>query len=596
MRTGNDAIRIRIRILAIPVVLLFCYVVGRLYYVQIVRHEHYYEKARGKYVTSQTTRGARGEIFDADGNLLVGNMPCQDVTITPCNIKKEFDRELTAILCHCLELDFQPVYAKVSRKSRSVTDASGKQCEKPVQYAMIAREVPLEKARELKNILMERNLSGGVHFHNTTMRYYPKGKLLSNVLGFTSMDQDQVKPVIGVEKFFNKEISAASGKRVYERTRDGRPLGETPLKEIKSRDGLNLYLTIREPIQAILEEELDRVVEKWRPKAAYAVMADPRGNILAMAQRPSFDPNDRKNIDPASWRIRIIEDVFEPGSIMKAVTVAGALDYGAVTPQTMIDCGQGHWTYLGRPLTDTHGYGMQNVTGVIRKSSNIGTAKIALLMGKERLNRTLRKFGFGSRTGLPLKPETRGIFPSVDRWDGLSITRFGMGYGIAVSPVQMLRAYCALAGRGKLPPTLRLVDRVEDPATGEVVKNPEMEPVNLFQRKETGEEIVNMMITVTEPGGTATQAAIPGYHVAGKTGTARKIEHGHYVSKYYGSFVGFVPAENPAFVLLVTLDEPKGHYYGGLVAGPAWKAIAERTLKYLDIKPNVPLPEKKRAH
>lgn len=594
MHTGSDAPRRRIRFLACLLGVFVLYVTGRLYYVQIVRHEHYYEKARGKYVTSQTTRGSRGQIYDVDGNLLVGNMPCQDITITPCNIRKELDGEVSALLSSFLDLPLAEVEAKVSRKTRETVDASGKTAVRPVQYAMIARNVPLDKARKLHNAVRERGLLTCVHFQNTTIRYYPKGQLLSNVLGFTRVEHDKAIAQMGVEKFFDKEIQAASGKRVYERTRDGRPLGETPLKETKSRDGLNLYLTIKEPIQAILEEELDRAVEKWRPKAAYAVMADPRGNILAIAQRPSFDPNDRQNMNSESYRIRITEDVFEPGSIMKAVTVAGALDYGVVTPHTMIDCGQGRWTYLGRPLTDTHGYGMQDVTGVIRKSSNIGTAKIALMMGDRRLDRTLRKFGFGSRTGLPLKPETRGIFPPVHRWDGLSITRFGMGYGVAVSPVQMLRAYCALASRGKLP-MLRLVDRVEDPATGEVIKNPVAEPVDLFHRPETGEEIVKMMITVTETGGTATQAAIPGYHVAGKTGTARKIEHGHYVAKYYGSFVGFVPAENPAFVLLVTLDEPKGRYYGGTVSGPAWKAIAERTLKYLDIKPTVPLPEKKKA-
>jgi len=594
MHTGNDAARFRLCVLAGLLVLFFLYVTGRLYYVQIVRHEHYYEKARGKYVTSQTTRGTRGQIFDIDGNLLVGNMPCQDVTITPCNIKKEHDREVTALLCHHLGLPAAEVGAKVAFKTRETADASGKIITKPVQYALIARQVPLEKARALQTALRERGLLPGVHFQNTTVRYYPKGQLLSNILGFTRVEHDQAIAQMGVEKFFDKEIKAASGQRVYERTRDGRPLSETPLQETKSRDGLNLYLTIKEPIQAILEEELDLAVAKWHPKAAYAVMADPQGNILAIAQRPSFDPNDRRSMNPEAYRIRITEDVFEPGSIMKAVTVAGALDYGVVTPQTMIDCGQGRWSYLGRPLTDTHGYGMQDVTGVIRKSSNIGTAKIALMMGERKLDRTLRKFGFGTRTGLPLKPETRGIFPPVNRWDGLSITRFGMGYGVAVSPVQMLRAYCALASRGKLP-QLRLVDRVEDPATGEVTRNPVQKPVNLFHRPETGEEIVKMMITVTEPGGTATQAAIPGYHVAGKTGTARKIERGHYVAKYYGSFVGFVPAEKPAFVLLVTLDEPKGRYYGGTVSGPAWKAIAERTLKYLDIKPTVPLPEKKKA-
>ncbi len=595
MQSCNDAIRGRIRLLALLLVIFFLYLGGRLYWVQIINHEHYYAEARAKYVTSKTTSGIRGEIFDSQGNLLVGNMPCSDISITPCNIKPEQDAAVAMLLSRCLKLDFREVLAKVSRKTRQVTADDGKSETRPNQYAMIARNVPLAESRKLKALLDQRNLAAGIHFTDVTVRYYPKGKLLANVLGFTNMEHDKVIAVMGVEKFFDKQISASSGKTVYERSRDGRPLGAEPLAETRSRDGLNLYLTIVEPIQAILEEELDLAWAKWRPRAAYAVMADPAtGNILAMAQRPSFDPNERADIDPSAYRIRITEDVFEPGSIMKAVTVAGALDYGVVRPETKIDCEQRYWFYRGKSLSDTHAYGIQDVTGVIRKSSNIGTAKIAIMMGERRLERTLRKFGFGARTGLPLKPETRGLLPPLRLWDGLSISRFGMGYGVAVSPVQMLRAYCALASRGRLP-QLRLVDRVEDPETGIVTRNPVTPPVQVFNSPHTGEEIVKMMVAVTEEGGTATRAAIPGYHVAGKTGTARKLENGRYISKYYGSFVGFVPAEKPAFVLLVTLDEPKGSYYGGTVAGPAWRAIAERTLKYLDVKPTIQLPEKKTA-
>ena len=311
MQSGSDMIRGRIIFIAVLLVLFFLYLAGRLYYVQIVRHEHYYEQARAKYVTSQTTRGARGEIFDCDGNLLVGNMPCRNVSITPCNIKKEHDRETAALLGYYLQLPFTEVYEKVTRKTREVTDPDGRTVAKPNQYAPIARNVPLETARALQAKLQERKLLTGVHFENTFMRYYPKGKLFSNVLGFTNMEHDKVIAVMGVERFFDKEIRASSGKTTYERSRDGRVISEAPLKETKSRDGLNLYLTIKEPIQAILEEELDRAVAKWSPKAAYAVMADPQGNILAMAQRPSFDPNERGSMDPATWRIRITEDVFD---------------------------------------------------------------------------------------------------------------------------------------------------------------------------------------------------------------------------------------------------------------------------------------------
>ena len=593
MRSFNDIMKSRIRWQSIILIIFFCYLAGRLYWVQIKLHENLYAEARAKYITSKEVKGTRGQVFDKLGNLLIGNMPCQDVSITPCNIKVENDSKTARIIAKTLGLEYQEVLKKVSNKTRQVKQNDGSIKTSPRQYAQIARNVPLIKARKLKTVLQEHLLARDVHFHDTFIRYYPKGELLSNVLGITTMSHDKIQAVMGVEKVFNSRLKSDSGKITYERRRDGKRLGGDPIQEERSHDGYNLYLTIIEPLQSILEEELDKACEKWNPQAVYAIMADPAtGNVLAMAQRPSFNPNERTSQDQSVYRIRVIGDVFEPGSIMKPLCVAGALDYGVVTPATKIDCEQRTWFFRGKALTDTHAYGMQDVTGVIRKSSNIGTAKIAIAMGEHKLYRTLRKFGLGSRCGLPLRPEERGSLKTPDRWDGLSISRFGIGYGVSITPVQMLRAYCALANRGKLP-KLRLLDRIENQETGEIIPNPIEPPQNIYASPATGENIVKMMITVTEQGGTATKAAIPGYHVAGKTGTARKYERGGYsTSKYYASFVGFVPAEKPAFVLLLTFDTPRGSIYGGTVAGPTWKAIAERTLKYMNIPPNVPMPEK----
>lgn len=596
MRSCNDIMRGRIRFQACLLVIFFLYLLGRLYWVQIHDHDLYYREARAKYVASKTTSGIRGEIFDRDGHLFIGNMPCQDITITPCNIKVQDDKRVAAIISRTLKIDFDEVYAKVANKTRTVKKADGTVKTLPRQYAMIARNIPLTQSRKLKALLTKYKVARDVHFHDTYIRYYPKGKLLANVLGFTTMSHDKVQAVMGVEKVFNPKLKSATGKTVYERTRDGKQLGDSPLSEERSRDGMNLYLTISEPLQAILEEELDKACAKWNPKAVYAIMADPAtGNILAMAQRPSFDPNERSSQDQSVYRNRLIGDMYEPGSIMKPLTVAGALDMKIIAPDSRIDCEKGVWFFNKSRLTDTHNYGIQDVTGVIRKSSNIGTAKIAVMMGKERLYYTLRSFGLGELSGQPLKPETLGRLRKPKNWDSLSISRFCIGYGVSITPVQMLRAYCALANRGKLP-ELRLLDRVEDPSTGKVVYNPITPPRNIFRSAATGEAIVNMMVTVTEKGGTATRAAIPGYRVAGKTGTARKIENGHYsTSKYYASFAGFVPAEKPAFVLLMTFDEPKGSIYGGVVVAPAWKNIAERVLKYMNIAPTQPV-EKKSTH
>ena len=298
MRSCNDIMRSRIRFQACLLVIFFLYLIVRLYWVQIHDHDLYYREARAKYVASKTTSGIRGEIFDRDGHLFIGNMPCQDITITPCNIKVQDDKRVAAIISRTLKLDFDEVYAKVANKTRTVRKADGTVKTMPRQYAMIARNIPLPQSRKLKALLTKYKVARDVHFHDTYIRYYPKGKLLANVLGFTTMSHDKVQAVMGVEKVFNPKLRSATGKTVYERTRDGKQLGDSPLSEERSRDGMNLYLTISEPLQAILEEELDKACAKWNPKAVYAIMADPAtGNILAMAQRPSFDPNERSSQD-----------------------------------------------------------------------------------------------------------------------------------------------------------------------------------------------------------------------------------------------------------------------------------------------------------
>lgn len=592
MRSRNDIMRTRIRFQAVLLLLFFIYLLIKLYWVQVHRHDYYYAEARKKYVAKEKFKGTRGEIFDAQGNLLVGNMPCLDVSITPCNIKSKHDKNVAVIISRVLKIDYQKVLAKVSKKTRTV-NKDGKTEVRPLQYAMIARNVPLAEALHLKTVLENHKLSRNVHFHDSSIRYYPKGQLAANVLGTTFMNNDDLSGNEGVERFFDKELRSGDGSRTFERGRKGGKLIDTLEESIAGLDGKNLYLTLVEPIQSIMEEELDKAYNKWKPKVIYAMMADPAtGNILAIGQRPSFDPNSRDVKDISVFRSRVASDAFEPGSVMKPMAVAGALDYGVVTPKTMIDCEQKVWFFKGRPLTDSHAYGLQDVTGVIRKSSNIGTAKMAVMLGEQRLYRTLIKFGLGSKTGLPLNSESRGNLRPPAKWDGLSISRFGIGYGVGVTTAQLLRAYCTLANRGRMP-TLRLLDRVEDPQTKEVKVRP-IEPLSkcIYQRPEVGEQIVNMMITVTQKGGTAVQAAIPGYHVAGKTGTARKWENGGYRGNYFASFAGFVPAEKPALVLVITFDSPKGSIYGGSVSAPVWKAIAERTLKYMNVPPTVPIEEK----
>jgi len=322
-------------------------------------------------------------------------------------------------------------------------------------------------------------------------------------------------------------------------------------------------------------------------------MVNPKtGSILAMAQRPTFNPNERKDIRPDAWVNRTVTDGFEPGSTMKPLVICKALDLGIITPETKFFCENGYWTYAGRGLRDTHSYGNIDVTEIVQKSSNIGTAKIALAMGEQRLYHLLRQYGFGQKTNIPFQPEATGILRKVKNWDKLSITRFPIGQGILVSPLQLLGAYIALANNGERM-KLKIVDKIVDIETENVYKFPVKSEGEVIKNKSAVKEIVEMMKLVTKRGGTAWRAGVPGYEVAGKTGTSQKWVNGAYShSQYFASFIGFVPADDPAFILLLVLDEPQGKYYGGTVAGPAFREISLKTLRYLDIPETNPTVQK----
>ncbi len=594
LRSTNDLIRGRMRWLCLGMLVVAVALGVRLYFVQVDNHERMYGLACQKYITTRVSSGRRGEIFDVSGNLLVGNAPCINLVADPSLMSDRMRREVACVLAPLLDRAESYLYDRLAptrvvrdEKGDPVLNEDGSPRTRPMRHVILVRSLSPEMGAELEKVARSHRFKG-LFFREDYVRYYPKKRMLANVLGLTNrMPDDSLKGISGIERFFQDRLAPKIGRERYERDRLGRPLVHGSYEGSAGEDGLNICLTIDEPIQSILEEELDVAYEKWRPKAIYAVMADPAtGNIMAIAQRPTFDPNDRRSIAPEAWRLRFLEDGLEPGSIMKPFTVAWAIDKGVIRPETRFDCEHGVWYYLGKPLRDTHEYDSMSVSDIIQTSSNIGTAKIALEFGADNVYDGLKHFGFGEYCGLPLKPETRGILPPVKRWDGLSVTRFPIGYGVLVSPVQMVRAYCALANGGRLP-KLRIVDRTVDPETGEIRKEPQAESVMLFRRPETAGEVVAMMKRVTQKGGTARQAAIPGFEVAGKTGTSRKYVKGRgYSTKYFASFVGFVPADKPAFVLLVTTDEPHGASYGGVVSGPVFRAIGERVLKHLRIEPD----------
>ena len=731
---NKDNIIVRIKILIFCALLPFLYLIFTIYKLQVIRHDELLAKAKKKYTTYKTVRGERGEIFDYEGNLLVGNMPCYQVFTDPSRLGDEDECKRFA---EYLAIKFNVKADKLLKlftRTRTVTDKKTKKISvERYKYALITKQVELsqsEKETLIEDVKKNKFNHKLLYFVEGYKRYYPKGKLLANILGYTRYDEGREQGKSGIESTYGNKLDSNEVKVKFGRTRDGRqirmnnvdvscgkviitfpngkklpfvvnaPLSadfdrdglnvslsiaekiyldydehyisnslekynktnepldfqgfyekvleqwnvisygdkisfkltnisvkdeygtdynldmksqiegsfckdensfylddfkiiETSIKNTESTNGDDIYFTVREPIQSIIEDELEKLCEEWKPKVAYAIMADPKtGDILGIAQRPTFNPNKKiLEKDIPFIRMRFATDVFEPGSIMKPISIAGALDNNIVTPNEKIYCEKGRWHFAKKPLRDAgHSYEYLTVSEIVQKSSNIGTAKIAIKMGKNLLYNTLIKFGFGEKTGLNLPGEGRGILAKPNKWYDISISRIPMGQGISTTPVQMVRAYCALANGGYLP-KLRLIDRFND-------KKVSYEPRKKVIERKTYRNMLKMMELVTQEGGTAKKAAIPGYLVAGKTGTSNKTEPQSYMykgkqrtrrvyskTKYFASFIGFVPSRNPRFVLLVVADEPQKKHYGGTVAGPTFKNIAERTLRYLDVKP-----------
>jgi cell division protein FtsI/penicillin-binding protein 2 len=571
-----------------PITALFLIIAARLYYVQIIRHDEFYEKARKTYTTVVQSKGQRGQIFDFDGNLLAGNKPCADIIADPQYKLFSSNEKCAEISNYFAQKTDSGSDTLLRRLTRKKSDSG-----KDIRYAPLAKDVPIEIIEEIREEIRNKKWRG-ISFEYKTRRYYPKDEMLSHIIGFVNVEFGKDVAQGGIEKTRDKNIKSTDGSAQVERDRKGIPFGFGEHVINTTRDGNDVYLTIIEPIQMIVEEELDSLVEKFSPKAAYAVMVNPyNGNIMAIAQRPTFNPNDRESMrDPEARRDKIISDAFEPGSIMKPIAVAGALDYGIVSPETRLNCENGQWFFGGKILRDAHPYKILSVREIIQKSSNIGAAKISVMMGKERLYNLFSRFGFGQKTGMPIQPEATGIFRPLEKWDSLSVSRFPIGQGISVSPLQMVRAYCALANGGKLTP-IRLIDREKNPQTGEVVDIQLEKAPNVFLRKDSSKKIVEMLKLVTKKGGTAEEAAVEGYETAGKTGTSQKWENGHYSeTKFHASFIGFVPADEPAFVLLIMADEPQKNHYGGIVAAPYFRKISDKTLRFLNIAPQYEIQSK----
>jgi cell division protein FtsI (penicillin-binding protein 3) len=552
-RNRNRArFNLRGRVALVVGALVLCSVslVGRAAYVQLVNSAFYQDQGNQRFVRDIPIPTSRGMITDRNGEPVAVSSPVESIWCDPKELLKTPDRlpELAKALG-------EPVDALTSRISQ--------RAEKEFYY--LKRRINPDEA---KRILAHG--VPGVYSRREFRRFYPQGEAMAHVLGFTNIDDRGQE---GVELAFDEWLRGSPGEKKVIRDNRGRIVENVDLVK-QAQPGKDLTLSIDRRIQYLAFRELRNALISNNASSGSAVVLDvATGEVLAMVNLPTFNPNAASLGKPDAHRNRAITDMIEPGSTIKPITAAAALAAGAVKPTTQFNTAPG-WIPNGRwRTTDTHNYGVLDVTGIIRKSSNVGAAKLAALVPDQEYYEFLRKFGYGSKTGSGFPGEAAGSLPPPDRWCGTCKQTISYGYGLSATPLQIAHAYATIANGGNaIAPTF--------------VKGQRNEPVQVIT-PEIARQVLHMMQTVTEPGGTATQAAILGYHVAGKTGTARKASGGGYSREYFAFFAGVVPVDNPRFAMAVVIDNPTaGSYYGGLVSAPVFHNVMEGALRLMDVPPD----------
>ncbi len=544
----------RALLVATIVFVMFFVVFLRLIDLMLLDHEKLSRIARIQQTKGQEILVRRGTIYDRNGRELAINLERPSLYCDPKIITSP-----------------QKVAYSLGRVLKKRHRLILKNLKADRRFVWLARKVKPEVAEAVQRLKIE-----GLGFLPDTKRFYPKGTLAAHVLGFVDIDNRGLE---GVEHTYEKYL-VADGGRVY-LTRDARGNILYRGGDYESV-GDSIVLTIDEGLQAIVEEELDRALKKWQAEAITAIMMDPyTGEILALANRPTFDPNRPGRFRPSYRRNRAITDLYEPGSTFKIVMAAAALEERVAGLNSRFDCSEGVIEVGGKKIRDSHKHGVLTLKEIIQKSSNVGAVKVALKLGPERFFRYVELFGFGRKTGIDLTGESPGIVKPPREWSGTTQGAMAIGYEVMVTPLQILRAYAAVANGGYLVRP-HIVSAVLSPE-GLIIKKVNSTDKEKILSSRTVKLLKEAFKAVVSEDGTAAQATVPGNTVAGKTGTTRLIDPktGRYSYKdFVSSFVGMVPADNPAFVMIVVIWKPKHKYYGGEVAAPVFSDIARKALAY----------------
>lgn len=551
----------RIIFLLIVFTILYFSLIYRLYNIQVVQSNKFKEMAQQEHLTSFSIEGERGNIYDRNFKKLAVNVNVQSLFAIPPKVKNP--QEAAQKISSILNLKTKDVLDKLNQKK---------------SFVWIKRKLKETEVVKIKKLNLE-----GLNFLDESKRHYPKNYLASNLMGFVGIDNQGLE---GLESFFDKELKGLPGLVILERDAIG---GKVPLsikEPTTHKDGHSIVLTIDEVIQYITEEALDKAFQKSKAKAGIAIVVEPKtGEILAMAVKPSYDPNYFNQYSRDFWRNRAVTDAYEPGSTFKVITIATALEEKVVNLNDQFYC-KGWIEYNGTIFHDIDQHGSQNLTDIVKNSCNVGIIQTGTRLNEKVFEKSIRRFGFGTLTEINLPGEINGLVRSTKDWSRISLASLSIGQEISVTPLQLIMAISAIANRGTLMKPM-IVKEIIDSAQNKI-KIFKPRPVRQVVSVDTALTMSKILEQVVNDG-TGTRAKLAGYRVAGKTGTAQKFDFsiGKYSEDKYSSFfVGYVPAENPKISILVLLDEPKGSYYGGTVAAPVFQEIASKVLPYLLVPTN----------
>ena len=563
MAAARNTTNLRLYLLAGTFLLWLLAICARLLYLQVFCYGNFQQRAQRQQQRIEEVSPRRGIIYDRQGRELAMSINVDSVFAVPSEMPSA-----AATIALIARITKQDPHELVAR------------CEAAKTFCWLARKADPEVSSRIRSLNLR-----GVYFQKESKRYYPKNELAAQVLGYVGMDDVGLS---GIERQYEDQLHGRPGKMVI--SVDARKKWFSSVEK-QPEPGENVVLTLDEKIQYIAERELETAIEQTRAESGTVIVENPRtGEILALANRPTFNPNLEREITPAKLKNHAVSDVYEPGSTFKLVTIAAALNENLTNPNERFDCQMGSIVVFGRRIHDWHPFGVMPVSDILAHSSDVGAIKIALRLGDERMYKYIRAFGFGQTTGLELPGETRGLAKPLARWSKISIGAIAMGQEIGISPLQLAAMVSSMANDGVLVAPRIVAAETQPESLPQTIA---FHPVN--QRRAISTVTAGLMRQMMQGvvlRGTGKKALLEGYSSAGKTGTAQKVDpatHTYSRTKYIASFAGFAPVNNPAIVCVVILDSPVGGHHGGEVAAPVFHRIAQQVLEYLHTPHDVDL-------